>query len=142
MAPAPFFTMVCFNSLVLFFLVALVILWRRPGAWLYLLMTLAGAHVGMNTLHSDEPIAAAFLLLALSAFAGFAQPRRSWLLAILLAVWVPLFEILAMWAGVMSPSWSGALAPCVAFIPALVGAGVGATLNVAAGRPTNLFGGQ
>ncbi len=135
MSPQARFTMVAFHSLILFFLAALVILWRRPGAWLGLLMSFLGAFIGLSNLHSDEPIGTAFLLLAIAAFAGFVQPKRAWLWAVLLAVFVPAVTVLAMAANAVPTSPVGALNLCFAFVPALIGAAVGVGLNHAAGSP-------
>jgi hypothetical protein len=135
MPPRTLFTVLTFNSLVLFFLVTLLFLWRRPRLWIYAWTLFVGAFIGPSTVWTNEPIVPVFLLLAFSTFAGFAQPAKAWLLAVLLALWVPLATALAMLLGALPFSGSGLLNSCFAFVPAGVGAGIGYLLNRAAGCP-------
>jgi hypothetical protein len=127
--------MVSFNSLVLFFLVALALLWRRPQFWIHALMLFLGAFVGLSSVWTNETIVPVFLLLAFSAFGGFAQPAKAWLMTVLLATWVPVATSLAMLAGALPVNPTGILNSCFAFVPAAIGAGIGLLVNRAAGRP-------
>jgi hypothetical protein len=135
MAPRTFFTVVTFNFLVLFFIVALAVLWRRPQFWIYSLVLFVGAFVGPSTVWTNDMIVPVFLLLAFSSFAGFAQPRKVWLLAFLLAMWVPVATLLAMVVGAIPLNAGGVLNSCFAFVPASIGGGLGFLLNRAAGNP-------
>ena len=139
MSPRTLFTVVTFNSLVLFFLVALAFLWRRPQFWIYSWTLFLGAFVGPSTVWTNEIIVPVFLLLAFSSFAGFAQPRRAWLLAFLLAMWVPGATVFAMLVGALPATMSGVLNSCFAFVPSVIGAGIGFLLNRAAGNPVLSF---
>ncbi|MBI4674853.1 MAG: hypothetical protein HY741_24695 [Chloroflexi bacterium] len=89
------FNWILFNSLVLYLPVAAVIVWRKPNAWLPLMALFLGIIVGWLDMKSTEPTVSALLLVTLGFFCGFAQPKRAWLVGILLGAGVPVFIFLA-----------------------------------------------
>ena len=63
------FTVIVFNSLVLFLPVAAILLWLKADLWLPLLMIFLGVIIGLSDLRSDVQLTA-LLLLAFGFFAG------------------------------------------------------------------------
>jgi hypothetical protein len=117
--------MISFHALVLFFPVAMIVLWRRPNLWPQLLMIFLGVITGLLSLRTDDMGFPVLLLIVFGFFGGFVQPERAWLCACLLAMWVPVTEALAHAASVTQGPPSGILNSLVAFIPALLGAYLG-----------------
>ncbi len=126
------FTVVTFNSLVLFLPIAMLVLWRKPQLWLHLLTFFLGVITGFIGYGTDDPQFPVLLLLVFGFFAGFAQPKRAWLWALLLAVWVPLFELAAVAVGASKGQLSSALESFIVFLPAFLGAYGGVLVNRAA----------
>jgi hypothetical protein len=117
--------MLTFNSLVLFFLGSVIILWRRPQWWPQLLMVFLGVLSGLMCLRTDDVPVNLFFLVGFGFFGGFAQGNRPWLLALLLGVWAPALSILAHVLGA-SPDHFNVAGPFVAFVPAFAGTYLGA----------------
>jgi len=125
LSAATVFTIVSFNLLVLFLPVAILLLWRNPRHWVRLLTIFLGMIVGLLDLHSSEVQMTALLLLVFGFFTGFAEPSKAWLSAILLAMWIPIITVAALFAGAIHGQPFGVPATMFAFFPALVGAYLG-----------------
>ncbi len=130
------FTVIIFNSLLLFIPVAALLLIVRPQLWHYLFAIFLGIIVGWFDLRTDEVSLTILLLVVFGLFLGFSQPRHAWRWALLLALWVPLGGFVAQAWGlknivVPEPNW---LPTLFAFVPALVGAYGGAFVNWASAR--------
>jgi len=123
------FTVITFNLLVLFVPVVMFLLYKRPQLWLYLLTLFLGVFVGLTDLRTDDPQLPALLLIVFGLFAGFAQPRRAWQWALILAVWIPFFGAATRVAGLNPASWADVLFSFIALIPALAGAYAGALVK-------------
>ncbi len=123
------FAVIAFNSLVLFIPIAAVLLWRWPRMWMHLFTLFLGIVVGLVDLRSSEPQFAALLLLVFGLFAGFAQPRRAWLWALLLGIWVPILGILSYMLHLSAGTNTEAFTSTIALIPAFVGAYAGAIIK-------------
>jgi hypothetical protein len=130
------FTVVVFNSLVLFIPVAMFLLYKRPRLWHYLLALFLGLMIGWIDLRSVEVQPTVLLLLVFGLFLGFAQPRHAWRWAVILAVWIPLGGLVALVAGLRTPAPAepGVAGSFIAFIPALIGSYCGAFVNWASTR--------
>lgn len=123
------FNMISFHALVLFFPVAMVVLWRRPNLWPQLLMIFLGVITGLLSLHAEDMGFPVLLLLVFAFFGGFVQPERAWLCGCLVAMWVPVTEAAAHAAGVTQGSPYAILNSLVAFIPAFLGAYLGVFIH-------------
>ena len=136
MSTETLFTVVIFNSLVLFVPIAMLLLYLRPQLWHYLFALFLGLVIGWMDMHSVEVQPTVLLLLVFGMFLGFAQPRHAWRWALLLAVWVPLGGFLAQFAGLRTaaPAEPGVIASFIAFIPAFVGAYGGVLVRRASPR--------
>lgn len=130
------FTVVMFNSLVLFVPVAMFLLNMRPQLWHYLLALFLGLVIGWIDLRAVEVQPTVLLLLVFGLFLGFAQPRHAWRWALLLAVWIPLGGFVALVVGLRTPApvEPTALASFIAFIPAFIGTYAGVLVNRASSR--------
>ncbi len=95
MSPQNFLNFIIFNSLLVFMVLAAIALWLRPTLWLPLFTLFLGFIVGWLDLSSSEVSSSVLMLLMFGFFAGFAQPRRAWLSALLLGIWVPVLGYLA-----------------------------------------------
>ena len=91
MPPQNVFNFVLFNSLLLYLPFAALMLWRKPSLWLPLWTLFLGIILGWWDMHSTEVSASVLMLLTFSFFAGYAQPKRAWLSALLLGMWIPIF---------------------------------------------------
>jgi hypothetical protein len=123
------FNMISFQVLVLFFPVSMALLWRRPALWPHCLMIFLGMMTGMLSVRTDDMGVLFFLLMVFGFFGGFAQPGQAWVCAFLLAMWIPVAEAAALATGVTHGSPAGILNSLVAFIPALLGAGLGVLIH-------------
>lgn len=130
------FTVIIFNSLVLFVPLAMLLLYMRPRLWHYLFALFLGLVIGWIDLRSVEVQPTVLLLLVCGMFLGNAQPKHAWRWALLLAVWVPLGGLVALAAGLKTaaPAEPGVFASLIAFIPALIGAYGGVLVNWASSR--------
>ncbi|MBI3741686.1 MAG: hypothetical protein HY257_08025, partial [Chloroflexi bacterium] len=123
MSPQTLFTVIVFNSLLAYFILAALIVWKRPQLWLTLVTIFLGALVGWIDVGANEVILPVFLLLAFGFFIAFARPRSAWLHALFLAMWIPIFGFLAF-ALQVAPS-ARPIESFIAFMPAFIGAGAG-----------------
>lgn len=135
------FTIIVFNSFVLFLPLAVILLWRRSDLWLPLLTAFLGLLIGWMQLYSNEPQLPILLLLGFGFFAGYARPSYAWAWALLLGLWVPLAEFTALAIGLKLSYRPDILASCVALIPAFIGAYAGVFVEWAAraNRKTSIF---
>ncbi len=129
MSPQGFFNWITFNSLVLYVLVAAVVLWRKPGWWLFLLTLFLGYVVGWWDVRVTEVSVTVLLLITLGLFAGFQQPNRAWLSALLLGIWVPLFALLGATLKVTNPTSVELVTSVLALVFAFIGAYAGVLLR-------------
>jgi len=127
------FTMIVYNSLVLFLPIAAILLWLKPNLWLPLLTAFLGILIGLSDLRSEIQLTF-LLLLVFGFFAGYAKPKNAWVWALLLGVWVPLAEFTALAIGLKLSYRPDILASCVALVPAFIGAYGGAFVQWAATR--------
>jgi hypothetical protein len=127
------FTMIVFNSLVLFLPVAAILLWLKAELWLPLLTIFLGIIIGLSDLRSDVQLTA-LLLLVFGFFAGYARPKYAWVWALLLGIWVPLAEFTALAIGLKLSYRPDILASAIALVPAFVGAYAGVFIQWAATR--------
>ncbi len=125
MSSQTLFTVIAFNSLVLFLPLAAILLWLRPTLWMHLFTLFLGIVVGLIDLRNSEPQFAALLLLVFGLFAGFAQPRRAWLWALLLGLWVPILALVTYTLHLSNATSTEAVSSIIALIPAFVGAYAG-----------------
>ncbi len=130
------FTVVVFNSLVLFIPVAMFLLYKRPDLWHYLFGLFLGLLIGWIDFRAVEVQPSVLLLLVFGLFLGFAQPRHAWRWALILGIWIPLGGFAAVWLGLKAFSVQETIGSMMAFIPALVGAYGGVLVNRAAARST------
>jgi hypothetical protein len=128
------FTIIVFNSLVLFLPIAAILLWRKPDLWLPLFTAFLGVLIGWMELYSSEPQLPMLLLMVFGFFAGYAKPQHAWVWALLLGMWVPLAEFTALAIGLKLAYRPDILASCLALIPAFAGAYAGAFVEWAAAR--------
>ena len=87
------FTVLWFNSLVLFLPISMLLLYKWPDLWHLLLSLFLGILTGIFDLRTDEIQFPALLLLVFGFFLGFSQPKNAWRWALMLGVWVPTFEM-------------------------------------------------
>ena len=128
------FTMLVFYALVFFIPLALFMMYVRPHLWNLLFALFLGILTGWIDSNANEVQLAVLMLLAFGAFLGFAEPRRAWRWAVLLAMWIPLFAITGAVVGVKPFTVNETLGSLIAFVPALVGVYAGAFV----GRATRL----
>ena len=71
------------------------------------------------------------LLIVFGFFAGFIQPRHAWRWAVLLAVWVPINEVLVQLLGVRTATADAPdiIASFFAFVPAFIGTYAGVLIQ-------------
>lgn len=95
------------------------------------LALVVGLFAGWVDFHNDEPQAAAILLVLFGAVLGFAQPRRAWRWALLIALCIPAAYLIGSALGYQPVSWPkpGLYATLLALIPAFIGTYGGALLN-------------
>jgi hypothetical protein len=127
------FTVIVFNSLVLFLPVAAILLWLKADLWLPLLTIFLGVIIGLSDLRSDVQLTA-LLLLVFGFFAGYAKPKYAWVWALLLGIWVPLAEFTALAIGLKLSYRPDILASSIALVPAFIGAYGGVFVQWAATR--------
>ena len=82
-----------FHLLVAAFVVAMLVLFKWPGAWYVLLSIFVGMLIGFIDMETDAVQLPVLLLLAFGSFIGFSHPRNAWLIALLLAMWVPVAQV-------------------------------------------------
>ncbi len=124
-----YFNFVLFNSLLVFVLLTAIILWRKPSAWLHLFSLFLGIVVGWWDLRVTEVSFSVLMLVTLGMFAGFQQPKRFWLWAIYLGMWVPILSFLAANLHITNPTPVELATSFLAVLFALAGALAGALLK-------------
>jgi hypothetical protein len=129
MAPQNFFNFVLFNSLLLYLPLTALVLWRKPGWWLPLQTCFLGIVIGWWDLRITEVSVSAFLLLMLSVFAGYAQPKRAWLFALVLGMWIPVFALVSKTLKITSPTPTELITSLLVFVFTLAGAYGGALVR-------------
>ena len=125
----------------------------RPE-WIWSALAIAvGLLAAILTLHTDDLQYAVLFLFVQCAVFGYAQPKRAWRWACLIAVWIPLSQLFNCFVTLPSPRELGfparlflgplvvffrATIPvslaevpgsCLAFIPAMAGAYAGAWMS-------------
>lgn len=123
------FTVTIFYSLALFLPIAAIIVWLRPSLWLYLLTAFIGFIIGWWDLRATEVSVPVLLLLTFGFFFGFALPRRAWIGALLLGMWIPLLAIVSANLGVTQPEQPISIASLLVFVFPLVGAYAGVLVS-------------
>ncbi len=124
-----FFNWVVFNSLLLFVLLAVIALWRRPSWWLPLLTLLLGIIVGWFDVKATEVSISVLMLLAFGIFAGFAAPRSAWLSALFLGIWVPVFALVAANLHLTNPTTVELVTSFLSLLFAFAGAYAGVVIR-------------
>ena len=124
-----FFNFVIFNSLILFVFLTAIVLWRRPGLWLHLFTLFLGFVVGWFDVKATEVSPIALILLTFGFFAGFAQPRRAWLWACFLGLWIPAFAFAAANLHVSNPTQTELITSFLALVFSFVGAYAGVVVR-------------
>ena len=123
------FNFVIFNSSMLFVFLAAIILWRRPGLWLHLFTLFLGFVVGWFDVKATEVSPIAFILLTFGFFAGFAQPKRAWLWALFLGLWIPAVAFAASSLHLSNPTQTELVTSFLAVVFAFAGACAGVVVR-------------
>jgi hypothetical protein len=124
-----FFNFAIFNSLMLFVLLAAIVLWRKPSLWLYLFTLFLGFVVGWFDVKATEVSPIVLILLTFGFFAGFAQPKRAWLSALFLGIWIPAFAFAASNLRLTNPTQTELITSFLALVFSFVGAHAGAIVR-------------
>jgi hypothetical protein len=110
----------------------------RGSATPYLLSLLLGIDLGWVNLHTDQTPFVALPLLAATAILGFGWPRRPWLWALVVGVWLSIGQALALLASMRLPYPNDLSAVvsvlAIGVVLGLVGAYAGALLARLVGR--------
>jgi hypothetical protein len=97
--------------------------WRTAWPWLF--WALWGAWLAVSDLRNDDVQPAVLIALAGAFVLGLARPRRWWAWGLALGAWVPAEPLVSRLTGI-APSYPFNAGALLAFVPALVGAGLGA----------------
>ena len=124
-----FFNFLIFNSLLLFVFLSAIVLWRRPSLWLHLFTLFLGFVVGWFDVKATEVSPTVLILLTFGFFAGFAQPRRAWLWAIFLGLWIPAFAFAASGLHLSNPTQTELVTSFLALGFSFVGAYAGVVVR-------------
>jgi hypothetical protein len=108
---------------------------------LIVIALLLGLAVGYVNLHNNEVQPPLTLMLVSTISLGIAQPKRAWLWAILVGMWIPLAPVLARLVGninepITDPVRTG-LSLLPVLIPSFMGAYFGALLSRAFRTPSH-----
>jgi len=115
-------TVVSFSTMAALLPLCMFILWKRPRIWHTTLAGYLGVLVGFVNLRSDDVILPVLLLLSFGFFLGFSNPVRGWMRAVLLAVWVPVGQIVHLALTTAPAPWiDEGVFSLFAFIPAFLG---------------------
>ena len=110
---------------------------KKHLVWLCVILAIAGGNfAGWVDFNNDEVQAAVLVILVVTFLLGMIEPRRAWLWAIIVALCLPGFYLIAHGLGHQpvsppSPGWYGSL---IALIPAFIGAYAGALARLAINR--------
>ncbi len=124
-----FFNFAIFNSLMLFVLLTAIILWRKPSFWLHLFTLFLGFVVGWFDVKATEVSPIVLILLTFGFFAGFAQPKRAWLFALFLGIWIPAFAFAASNLRLTNPTPTELVTSFLALVFSFAGAYAGAIVR-------------
>ncbi|MEK7672090.1 MAG: hypothetical protein AAB344_07710 [Bacteroidota bacterium] len=124
------FTMIGFHLLVIFLPISMVVLFKWPQAWHHMIALFLGLLTGYINLASDEVQFPALLLIAFGFFIAFSHPKGAWQFALLLAIWIPVGELVrSLLEGNIEAILQEGFLPFVAFVPALLGTYAGITIR-------------
>lgn len=129
MPPQNFFNFILFNALLLYLPLSAIVLWRKPGSWLLLQTCFIGLFIGWWDIQITEVSISVLLLLMLGFFAGYAQPKRAWLFALTLGMWIPIFAFIGKGLGLTTPTNIELVTSLLAFAFAFAGAYGGAIVR-------------
>lgn len=129
MPPENVFNFALFNALVLYLPLSAIVLWRKPGGWLLLQSGFLGFILGWWDMRMTEVSVSVLLLLMFSFFAGYAQPKRPWLFALTLGIWIPIFAFVGRNLGITSPTNTELVTSLMVFAFTFVGAYGGALVR-------------
>ena len=129
------FTVIGFHSLVVFLPVSVILLYKWPETWHHLMALFLGFLIGFLDFNSDDPQFAALLLLVFGLFLGFAQSQRVWRWALLLGMWIPIFQFFKIAVeGAGHAVLSEGIFSLMVFVPACIGTYGGAGIRLAVRR--------
>lgn len=101
------------------------------------LATLAGLALAWVYLHTDEDAFVVLPLLGATGLLGLIRPRRAWIWALLVGIWLPLGQLFTLVTKIRLPyqnNWEGVVAVLgIALVLGLVGAYAGALVRRLAG---------
>ena len=140
MSKETLFTVIIFNSLVLFIPLAAALLFFRPRLWHYLFALFLGIVVGWLDRNASEVQGTVLLLLVFGLFMGFAQPKHAWRWALILGAFVPLMGFAAAAFGLKPFTVNETIGSLIAFVPAFIGTYAGAFVNRMSLRVTRASG--
>jgi len=99
---------------------------------LFLVAALLAAGIGVFDRTQTEVQPAVFLLLVCTFVLACVRPKDAWVYGLILGAGVPLIDVVARTLAVPAPWPSVPGSRLMAFLPAVLGAGVGALVGVAA----------
>jgi len=102
---------------------------KKYLVWLCLFLAFTGGiFAGWVDFNNDEVQAAVLVILVMTFLLGMVEPPRAWLWAIIVALCLPWFYLVARGLGYqpVSPPSPGWYASLIALIPAFIGAYAGA----------------
>ena len=121
--------------LVAFLPISMILIFKWPWLWQYLLALFLGIVTAIIDLGTDEVQLSVLLLLVFGFFLGFNQPKSAWHMAMLLGIWIPIFRLIDIFLSQGShklvPEGFG---PFLAVVPALIGAYGGVFLQTTVER--------
>ena len=123
-------TVIWFHSLALYLPISIILLYKWPQLWHYLLALFLGIVTFIIDLGTDEVQFPALLLLVSGFFLGFNQPKNSWRLSLMLSVWIPIFGIAKiLLTQEFSKLGSEGFGAFLALVPAFIGTYAGVFLH-------------
>jgi hypothetical protein len=102
---------------------------KKYPVWLCVILAFTGGiFAGWVDFNNDEVQAAVLVILVMTFLLGMVEPRRAWLWAIIVALCLPGFYLVAVGLGYqpVSPPSPGFYGSLIALIPAFIGAYAGA----------------
>ena len=128
-------TVLRFHALAALLPVSMIVLYRRPGIWAYAFATFLGIVTAMIDSATEEVQLPVLLLLVFGFFLGFQAQRRAWLTALLLALWIPAFNLVRIVMDHQPDKLAGeGFGSLIALVPAFVGTFAGAILRGGSSR--------
>ncbi len=126
-----------FYILVLYFPLALMLVYARPYLWHYTLAVFLGMLVGYIDANSSEVHLPVLLLLTFGFFFAVAKPRKPLLLILVLAVWAPAVEWIKIMSGMNDKILADGVGSLLAFVPAALGVYGGVLMHNAIGKKSS-----